>query len=156
MISKSLVRLMFSVRMVVGLIFLIAGASKLLHPGQFSLAIESYEVVSVTVADVLARSLPPLEILLGLGMLSGFMMSASSLGCAVLTITFLIVALQGWWRGLDFQCGCFGADTIAFSPALFATRTVLLCILAIGLYVFLMLCSSTDRPPSCHHLNAEI
>ena len=135
--SKYLITCVFIVRIILGLLFLVAGTLKLFAPENFFHAIQSYAIVFDSTAELIARSLPVLEILLGIGLLSGVFIGACALGTATLTLIFTILSFQGWYRGLDLDCGCFGVATFALSPALLTARSFMIFILASGLYVFL-------------------
>ena len=53
--------------------------------------------------------MPWLEVLAGLGVLFKKLYSGSLLVLSLLLVLFVIALAQGWFRGLDVTCGCFGS-----------------------------------------------
>ena len=94
----------------VALVWLAAGALKLIDPAAFARDIEHYRLVPAVVAATLSVYLPWLELVLGVGLcLPGSHKAAQWLSYALLGIfcTALVSALV---RGLDVRCGCLGLD----------------------------------------------
>lgn len=94
-------------------IFIYAGAVKAPWPQRFALDIESYRLAPPAVAAALARYLPYLEIVAGLGILIRRVAPGATLLLGTLTGVFLVALLSAWARGLEIQCGCFGAGEAA-------------------------------------------
>ena len=106
MVSKTTLTLWFC-RMILGIVFLISGILKLLDPVQFSEAILNYQVVGRTLSAWTAVLIPALEIIIGLGLISGIWLAESLMITAGLYIVFDIMIGQAMIRGLDISCGCF-------------------------------------------------
>jgi len=125
-------------RIVLGGVFLVAGASKIPNPGALAAAIRSYGLgLPEWFVSLSAHALPYLEVLLGLYVLVGLFTRFSAWATNALVIIFLLALVQGALRGLEVDCGCFGssADGEGGNLLLAAARDVGL--LALGLHVAL-------------------
>jgi len=100
---------LLALRIIVGAIFMYAGASKLIKPEQFADSIASFQVLPDTLINILALGLPPVEILAGLMMIIGWHWRAANLAILGLTLVFAVALAQGLARGLQIDCGCFGS-----------------------------------------------
>jgi putative oxidoreductase len=123
-------------RIVLGGVFLVAGASKVLDPGALAASIRTYELpLPEWFVSLSAHALPFLEILLGLYLLAGLFTRLSAWATNGLMILFILALLQGAMRGLQIDCGCFGSSTRESNLWLDAARDVGL--LALGLHLAL-------------------
>lgn len=97
-----------AIRVILGSIFIYAGATKLMDVGGFANAIDGYGLVSWKIANLIARVLPVVEILAGLGL---FFDVRGSLGTIVVQLLgFMGVLVYAIAKGLDVDCGCFGPN----------------------------------------------
>lgn len=96
------------VRWVLAGFFLVAGGLKIIDPKSLTAAIETYQILPYAAAVVLSLYLPWLEVLAGLGVLLKKYYGGSLLILTALLALFTVALLQGWVRGLDVTCGCFG------------------------------------------------
>lgn len=105
----------FILRVLVGCIFLVSGIEKLVYPYQnFQYVIENYEIINSNLVEIIARTLPWIEVIIGLFVLLGLWLKRSLLGAAILFAAFIIVVAQAIVRGLPItECGCFG-EMISF------------------------------------------
>ena len=96
----------FLLRLILGGVFIFAGALKLADPGAFAMAIDGYGMVSWSTAKLLARVLPVIEVASGLGLILDF---KGALGLIVAQL-LLFMGVVGYavHLGLDVDCGCFG------------------------------------------------
>jgi putative oxidoreductase len=124
-------------RLVLGGVFLVAGATKIPNPGSLAASIRSYELaLPEWFVSLSAFALPYLEVLLGLYLLAGLFTKTSAWATNVLTVVFFVALLQGAARGLEIDCGCFGSSAGETSNLwLAAARDIGL--LALGLHVAL-------------------
>jgi putative oxidoreductase len=125
-------------RIILGGVFLVAGATKIPYPGALAVAIRSYELpLPEWFVSLSAHALPYLEVLLGLYLLAGLFTKISAWATNGLMLLFLFALIQGAARGLQIDCGCFGssADTEGSNLWLAAARDVGL--LALGLHLAL-------------------
>jgi uncharacterized membrane protein YphA (DoxX/SURF4 family) len=113
-------------RLVLGGIFIYAGFSKLLLPNthlwpmfvlKFSLSmnlssfaqqVESYKMISPEVSQVVAHTLPFVEIVLGLLLLIGWRLRIWSTAITVIMVGFLAAVTRAYLLHMDINCGCFG------------------------------------------------
>jgi uncharacterized membrane protein YphA (DoxX/SURF4 family) len=98
------------VRILVGIVFIVASHDKLFAPEVFANSISNYRLVSGTIAMIAATWLPWVELLAGLGILLGPFYKGSALLLSTLMIVFTLAVLSGLVRGLDISCGCFTQD----------------------------------------------
>lgn len=111
-----------AIRLFLGGLFLAAGLSKVGAPLQTLATIYSYQIVLQDwTANAIAHTLPWMEILLGLGLLTGVWLPVTvSLSAALLGV-FTMLTAQAWWRELPIDCGCI--DLSKLHPALAALST---------------------------------
>ena len=95
-------------RLVVGGVFVAAGALKLWDPGAFVKDIANYRVLPDACLNLVAITLPWMEVLAGGLLMAGFWKKPSALFIAVMTAVFLGGVGQAVYRHLDIHCGCFG------------------------------------------------
>ena len=100
---------LLTVRIVLGVIFLYAGVTKIANPLAFADSVATFKLLPPQLLNVVALSLPPLEVLLGLMLVAGVQVRAASLGLVMLSIVFGIALGQALARGLVVDCGCFGS-----------------------------------------------
>lgn len=124
-------------RIILGGVFVAAGATKIADPGGLAASIRSYGLaLSEWFVSLSAHALPYLEVMLGLYLLVGLFTRASAWAASALMCVFLLALVQGAVRGLEIDCGCFGASAGGESNLwLAAARDVGL--LALGLHIAL-------------------
>ena len=93
---------------VVGGIFIYAGALKALDPIQFANDIDNYKILPWTPAVCLALYLPWLEIFCGLAVAFRVLYGGGLFILTSLILIFLGATIAAKARGLDITCGCFG------------------------------------------------
>lgn len=111
-----------ALRWLLGLFFLAAGLSKVGQPMQTLAAVYSYQIVLPDgLALAIAHTLPWVEIILGLALLSGVFMPVTLAATAALLLAFTALTAQAWWRELPIDCGCL--DLSGLHPSLAALTT---------------------------------
>ena len=93
---------------IIGGIFVYAGAVKVLDPVQFGLDIDNYKMLPWFVSVRLAFYLPWLEIFCGLALIFRFLYRGGLSLLTVLVLVFIGATVAAKARGLDITCGCFG------------------------------------------------
>jgi uncharacterized membrane protein YphA (DoxX/SURF4 family) len=96
-------------RLALGGLFVYAGAVKVLDPLDFAQNIRNYRLVGQSLSFIAAVVLPWLEILAGVALAAGIWKRASALIISGLLVFFILLTLITIARGLDVECGCFGA-----------------------------------------------
>src|SRR5213080_2976758 len=118
------------VGLIVGGIFIYAGAIKALDPIRFGLDIDNYKILPWAISVRLAFYLPWLEILAGLALIFRFLYRGGLLILSALLLIFLCATVAAKVRGLDITCGCFGHARQHWSfPAHLATNLGILAAL---------------------------
>jgi putative oxidoreductase len=96
------------VGLIVGGIFIYAGAIKILDPIGFANDIDNYHMLPWALSVRLAFYLPWLEVFCGLAVLCGLFYRGGLLILNALISIFIIASIIAKARGLDITCGCFG------------------------------------------------
>jgi uncharacterized membrane protein YphA (DoxX/SURF4 family) len=105
-------------RLVVGGIWIWAGAIKLPDPDASISAVRAYQLLPLSVADGVGRFLPMLEVVIGVCLVLGLLTRLSAVVSALLQVAFIVGIISVWSRGIAISCGCFGdggPDPDAFS-----------------------------------------
>jgi len=95
-------------RLILGGVLFAAGFLKINKPDISQMAVRSYEMLPVSIANLLGLILPPVEMALGALLVLGVLTRVvAALGGFTMFI-FIIAITQAWARGLNIDCGCFG------------------------------------------------
>ncbi len=105
---KTIDRLYTLCRWTLGILFIYAGATKLLEPVVFAVLVEAYGIVPEVLLMPVAIVLPLLEVIAGIGLLLDVRGSLAVI--AGLLLLFMAILVYGIWMGLDVDCGCFGPE----------------------------------------------
>ena len=96
-------------RLALGGVFLYAAYTKLRQPAMlFALSIDSYRLLPEWAVVAVARTLPWLELALGLLLVSGYGLRYVAAAASALLLLFFGVMLRSYFKGLGIDCGCFG------------------------------------------------
>jgi putative oxidoreductase len=95
-------------RWAIAAIFLAAAWPKIMDPSGFASDISHFDMVPDALVNLMAITLPWVEAVAGLALLSGFAADGALLLVNGLFVMFLVALGQAWARGLDINCGCFG------------------------------------------------
>jgi len=95
-------------RLVLGAIFVFAGYTKVRNILLFAMAVDAYRLLPGWAVMSVARTLPWLEVILGLLLLSGWKIRYVASFTALLLGGFLLTMLITYSRGVEANCGCFG------------------------------------------------
>lgn len=104
-------------RVALGAIFIVAAYTKLHFNGSwhfgdyqffFGMAINSYEILSLSVVEWSARILPWFELLLGLWLIVGIGLRWAGLIASALLAVFIGAMTHAYINHLEIMCGCFG------------------------------------------------
>lgn len=96
-------------RIVLGGLFVYAGAIKALEPLDFAQSVRNYQLVGQSLSFCAALILPWLEILAGAFLILGLWKRGAALVLTGLLAFFIVLTVVTMVRGLDVDCGCFGA-----------------------------------------------
>jgi uncharacterized membrane protein YphA (DoxX/SURF4 family) len=96
-------------RLLLGGVWLVAGASKITDLDASVRAVRAYRLLPETAAQVVGAGLPVVELLLGVLIVAGAGVRAAAAVSAVLMLAFVVGIASTWARGLQIDCGCFGS-----------------------------------------------
>lgn len=95
-------------RLVVGGVWIVAGALKLPDPAESVRAVRAYDLLPEAIVPTVGHMLPILEIVVGLCLVLGLLVRSMAVVSALLFVAFIIGIATAWQRGLQIDCGCFG------------------------------------------------
>ena len=95
-------------RLVVGGVWIYAGAIKLPDPDQSVAAVRAYELLPGETAVTVGHLLPVLETVVGGMLVLGVLVRGAAVVSALLFVAFIIGIASVWARGIEIDCGCFG------------------------------------------------
>jgi uncharacterized membrane protein YphA (DoxX/SURF4 family) len=94
-----------------GLIFLAAALPKIADLPGFAASVHNFRleaVIPMAATNLLAMTIPWVELVAGLALVTGVRPRAGAMVYTVLLAVFTIGVMQAMARGLSFDCGCFG------------------------------------------------
>jgi putative oxidoreductase len=95
-------------RLLLGLIFIIAAIEKIAAPESFSVSIANYKLLPSEFINMPAIIIPWIELISGLLLLLGISVKENSAIITFLLVVFTITIIISLFRGLNIDCGCFG------------------------------------------------
>ena len=118
---------------IVGGVFIYAGAIKALDPVRFASDIDNYKILPWVISVRLAFYLPWLEILCGFALILRRLYLGGLSILTALVAVFLVATIAAKVRGLDVTCGCFGhaSQHWSFSGHLALDLVILAALLAL-------------------------
>jgi uncharacterized membrane protein YphA (DoxX/SURF4 family) len=125
-------------RLLLGGVFVVAGALKVLDPAAAVRAVRAYQLLPEALVGPVAFGLPLVEIAIGLALLVGVFVRTAAIASAVLLVVFVLAVGSAWARGLQIDCGCFGnsgevaAGETAYPQELLRDGALLLVALALA------------------------
>jgi putative oxidoreductase len=129
--SRALPVLHWLIRIGLAALFFYTGSQKLIEPGAFAAAIANYRVLPEAIVGVVAVGLPVLELVVACALLVPSYAPGAAVIVAALLSVFAAAMAQSKLRGIDLDCGCFGADQASQVSWLKVTINVGLAILAL-------------------------
>lgn len=108
-------------RLVVGGVWIVAGAIKLPDPDSSVTAVRAYQLLPLSATSLVGHVLPILEVVVGACLILGVVTRLAGGVSALLQVAFIIGIASVWVRGISINCGCFGdggasADAISKYP----------------------------------------
>ncbi|TLM65004.1 MAG: DoxX family protein [Deltaproteobacteria bacterium] len=120
-------------RLLLGGVFVWAGAVKALDVPAFAGQVAAYRLLPYAWNYAVASTLPYVELLAGALLLANQRLKPAALLLGVLNGLFIVVLLSVLARGLQIDCGCFGPDA-GTTPLQALGRDVVLLALAVAVY----------------------
>lgn len=125
----------WAARLAIAGVFLAAAFPKLVDPAGFADKLPNYRVFPDPLVNLIAVVVPPLELLSALALLTGRFYRGGVWLATLLMATFTALIGTILARGIDLDCGCFGAISSAPTSGLDLARNVVLLGLAALLLV---------------------
>ena len=101
--------LVLVLRLFLAAVFLYAAYTKLRQPYLlFAMSIDAYQLLPEWAVLTLGRTIPWLELLLGILLATGYGLRYAAAGATLLLGLFFGVMLQAYVKGMGIDCGCFG------------------------------------------------
>ncbi|MBK6914110.1 MAG: DoxX family membrane protein [Ignavibacteriales bacterium] len=104
--------LLLILRVIVGFVFLYAGAQKINSPSAFAESINAYKLFPEILINFFAVFIPWLEVVSGLMLIFGIAVRENSFIISSLLTLFILLIVISMFRGLEIDCGCFGDSTV--------------------------------------------
>jgi uncharacterized membrane protein YphA (DoxX/SURF4 family) len=141
-------------RLLLGGIFIYAGYAKLTYPNhnlwpyfmlKFSLAanlstfafqVESYKVLGAAGSAVVARTLPFVEIALGVLLLVGWQLRIWASVATAILLGFLVLVTRAYLLHMEINCGCFATPEPISLKKIFQDGALLLLALLMTVFAF--------------------
>ena len=102
-------RLLLVLRLVLAAVFLYAAYTKLREPWMlFAMAIDAYQLLPEWASMLLGRTLPWIELALGIWLAAGFALRYAAAGATLLLGVFLGIMIRTYAMGMKIDCACFG------------------------------------------------
>jgi len=115
-------RALLLLRLILGAFFVYASLDKIWSPAAFAKIVYQWQVVGPVPSNLVAVTLPWVELLAGLLLLAGVWKREAALVVALMLVVFLVAAGSVMARGIDVEnCGCVSVaktePASAFPPA---------------------------------------
>jgi uncharacterized membrane protein YphA (DoxX/SURF4 family) len=139
MASSKLLRILLVVlRVALGAIFVYAAWVKLRDPWQlFAMSIDSYRILPLGAVELAAHVIPWAELAVGLLLISGLWLRISGTIVSLVLLTFFILMLRAYAKGMAIDCGCFGPGEIISWKTLLRDGTLVAAALLVTTMAFL-------------------
>ena len=100
-------RVQLVLRLLLGALFVYASLDKIASPAAFAKVIYQWQVVGPVPSNLVAVTLPWIELVAGLLLIAGVWKRESSLVIALMLVVFVVAAASVMARGIDVEnCGC--------------------------------------------------
>jgi uncharacterized membrane protein YphA (DoxX/SURF4 family) len=96
------------VAIIIGGLFIYAGAVKVIDPAEFARDIDNYKMLPWQASIWIGLYLPWLEIFCGVALIVRVLYRGSVFLLTALMTLFIVITIIAKARGLDISCGCFG------------------------------------------------
>jgi putative oxidoreductase len=134
-------RVTLALRVLLGAVFIYAAYTKLRQSWLlFALSIDSYQLLPEWAVFALARTLPALELILGVLLIAGVWLRHLSIAAAAILGLFFSVMIVSYFQGAGIDCGCFGVGEPLSAKTLARDGVLLAAAIALVIY--------TRRPSS--------
>lgn len=105
-----------AIRVFLGFIFILYGIEKIADPIKFAGEIANYQMMPELSWNLIAITLPWIELVTGIFLIFGFKIKASSIISTGFLIIFTVAIGIAFARGLNINCGCSGTGELVGWP----------------------------------------
>lgn len=98
-------------RVILSIVFILAGIEKIVSPELFAENISNYRLFPNFTINLIAITVPWIEIVVGLLLLFGVTIKDNIKIINSMMVFFIIIILIAVLRGLDIDCGCYGSNS---------------------------------------------
>lgn len=130
--------ILFGGRIGIGVIFIYAGLSKILHPLLFLENLYDYDLLDEESLYVVGAILPCLELTIGVCLVGKIMCPGSLFLCVIMLVTFFATQISVVVRGISVSCACFGSNPEQLVGYATILRTGLLVVVALWLLLVIL------------------
>ena len=102
-------------RLILGGVFIYASLDKIANPAEFAKAVGNYHVLPFGLENLLAITLPWLELFAGICHKIGVFIDGATVLVVLMNIVFIFAISQALARGISIECGCFSVASDAGS-----------------------------------------
>jgi len=99
-------------RLILGVMFIYAGAVKIIDPDGFAQSIYNYHLLPGWMINIFAVMLPWIEVVAGISIVFGIWLQGGALIISGLLLMFVCALGISLARGLDISCGCFTTNPV--------------------------------------------
>lgn len=126
----------FILRLYIGGLFIYASIHKIIHPDIFALDIATYDILPLSLVNLMAIILPYIEVVSGILIIIGPFQKEAALMISAMMTMFLIALIIAIYKGINASCGCFASQSIEEDPISYRTVIRDLIWLFIAIYIF--------------------
>ena len=116
-------------RLVLGLVFLYAGAPKVWLPQAFLVSVRSYMILPDDLVPAFTVVLPTIELVAGLLLVLDRWVRPAAVVVGGMLCVFVVAIVSAMARGLDIECGCFSHGETAVGIELLVRDAIMLAML---------------------------
>lgn len=122
-------------RIYLAYVFLLACYHKILDPGAFAVDVATYQILPLSLINLMAIILPWVELAAGVLLLLAFRTRAAALLVSGMMLMFTVAIAIALNKGLDMSCGCFASQGAVEDPISWRTIVRDLSWMALALYL---------------------
>jgi uncharacterized membrane protein YphA (DoxX/SURF4 family) len=101
---------LFSLRLVLGVMFVYGAYVKILEPQKFAMSVRSYQVLPIGVTNLFAIAVAWCELLAGAFLVLGVFIRQAAGALLILLTVFIAAMIVVLAKGIVIDCGCFGPE----------------------------------------------
>ncbi|MCX5873190.1 MAG: DoxX family membrane protein [Deltaproteobacteria bacterium] len=108
-VSSQMKYILLFARLLIGALFVYASVHKIWAPLDFAVSIRNYNILPPSWSNMVALTLPWIELGAGVFLILGIQTKPSALITTWMLGVFLVALIYVYYIGLDIDCGCFSS-----------------------------------------------